>query len=118
MAARQRGCTGAIIDGTVRDVSKMSELKFPVHARGTSPYDSLNRQRVIDIDVPVQIDSVTFAPGDLVFADEDGIVVVPGACETQVLELAFHKVHGENQVREALLSGLSASEAFAKYGIL
>src|SRR4029079_17631659 len=57
-AARNSGCVGAIIDGAVRDVAKMTAMGFPVWAVGTNIYDSLNRQRVIDLDVPVQIDRV------------------------------------------------------------
>src|SRR5437016_188561 len=71
-AAKNSGCVGAIIDGAVRDVAKMTAMQFAVFARGTNIYDSLNRQRVIDIDVPVEIDRVRFSPGDLVFADVDG----------------------------------------------
>ena len=60
---------------------KMREMGFPVFARGTCVYDSSDRQRVIDLDVPVEIDGVRFAPGDLVIADSDGVVVVPQAVE-------------------------------------
>jgi regulator of RNase E activity RraA len=117
-AAKNRGALGAIVDGAIRDVDKIGPMQFPVFARGRCLYDSLNRQRVIDIDVPVEIDSVRFSPGDLVFADSDGIVVVPKQVETEVLKRAFDKVHGENQVRDAIRSGLSAVETFKKYGIL
>ena len=75
-AARNGGCVGAIVDGAVRDVGKIRAMDFPVFARGTCLYDSQHRQRVIDCNVPVEIDGVTFSPGDLVVADEDGIVVV------------------------------------------
>src|SRR5689334_17172447 len=74
-AARKSGCVGAIVDGAVRDVLKMTAMGFAVFARGTSPYDSRHRNRVIDVDVPVEIDGVVFSPGDLVIADVDGIVV-------------------------------------------
>ena len=57
--------------------------RLPRVARGTSPLDSKDRQRVIDIDVPVEIDGVTFTPGDLVVADEDGVVVIPRRVEEQ-----------------------------------
>ncbi len=117
-AARNRGCIGAIIDGAVRDVDKISATGFQVHARGTCLYDSLNRQRVIDVDVPVEIDGVRFSPGDLVFADRDGVVVVPQAVELDVLRLAFEKVHGENKVRDAIRGGMSAVEAYATFGVL
>ncbi|MCA9059341.1 MAG: RraA family protein, partial [Planctomycetaceae bacterium] len=78
-AVRNGGCVGAIVDGAVRDVAKIRAMQFPVIARGTCLYDSKDRQRVIDMDVPVQIDGVTFAPSDLVIADEDGVVVIPQA---------------------------------------
>ncbi len=117
-AASNRGCVGAIVDGAVRDVSKMADMDFPVYARATCLYDSLNRQRVVDVDVPVEIDGVAFNPGDLVMADRDGIVVVPQAVEAEVIERAFAKVSGENMVRDAIRQGMSAVETFHKYGIL
>ena len=85
-AARRSGCVGAIVDGAVRDVVKMAAMGFPVFARGTSPYDSRDRNRVIDVDVPVEIDGVRFSPGDLVIADMDGIVVVPQAVEAEAMQ--------------------------------
>jgi regulator of RNase E activity RraA len=76
-AARNCGCVGAIIDGAVRDVAKLRSMQFPVFARGTSAYDSMNRQRVVDVQISVEIDGVIFNPEDLVIADVDAIVVVP-----------------------------------------
>lgn len=112
------GCVGAIVDGAIRDVAKIREMGFPVLARGTSPYDSKNRQRVIDRDVPVQIGGVTFSNGDLVVADEDGMVLVPQQVEAKVLQLAWEKVHDENEVRAAIAGGMKAVEAFEKFGVL
>lgn len=117
-AVRNRGCVGAIVDGAVRDVGRICEMKFPVFARGSCIYDSKNRQRVIDRDVPVEIDGVVFSPGDLVVADEDGIVVVPQDVERQVLSLAWAKVHDENRVRDAINGGMKAVEAFETFGVL
>lgn len=117
-AARNRGCVGAIIDGAVRDVDKIAAMNFPVLARGTCLYDSQNRQRVIDIDIPVQIDGVTFSPGDLVIADRDGIVVVPQEIEQPALERAWQKVHAENVTRDAIREGMKAVDAYRKYGVL
>src|SRR5438874_11679004 len=70
-AARNSGCVGAVVDGAVRDVAKMRAMPFTIFARGTSIYDSLHRQRVIDVDVAVDIAGVRFSPGDLVLADAD-----------------------------------------------
>ncbi len=117
-AARNGGCVGAIVDGAVRDVAKMAEMKFPVFARGTSVYDSKNRQRVVDIDVPVEIGGVQFAPGNVVIADADGVVVVPGEVEADALRLAWEKVHAENTTREAIQNGMKATDAYRKYGVL
>lgn len=117
-AALNTGCVGAIVDGAIRDVSKITALGFPVFARGSCVYDSLHRQRVIDIDVSVEIDGVCFGPGDLVIADQDGIVVIPRSVEDETLRLALAKVQGENTVRDAIRQGMKATAAFKKYGIL
>ena len=117
-ASRRAGCVGAIIDGAVRDVQKLRQMQFPVYALGTRVHDSLNRQRVVDLDVPVEIAGVRFHPGDLVIADADGIVVVPQQVEAEAIQRAWDKVHAENQVRDAIRNGMSATAAFQKYGVL
>ena len=117
-ASRNAGCIGVIVDGTVRDLAKMREMEFPVFARGVSPYDSRDRQRVIDRNVAVELDGVTCNPGDLIAADEDGVVIVPQQVETQVVRDAWIKAHAENQVRDAIRNGMSATEAFETWGIL
>ena len=117
-ASRNTGCIGTIVDGCVRDVAKMTAMKFPVFARGVCVYDSLNRQRVIDVDVPVVIDGVTFSPGDLVIADVDGVVVVPQEIEKQAVRKAWEKVHAENITRDAIFGGMKAMDAYKKYGVL
>jgi regulator of RNase E activity RraA len=117
-AAHNQGCVGAIVDGMIRDVAKIRAMQFPVYARGVCIYDSKDRQRVIDIDVPVEIDGVRFCPGDLVLADEDGIVVIPQAVEAEILQKSWEKVHAENQVRDDIKAGMKATEVFKKYGVL
>lgn len=112
------GCVGAIIDGAVRDVKQIAAMNFPVYARGTRVQDSLNRHRVIDLNVPVEIEGVTFAPGDLVIADQDGVVVIPAEVESETLRRAREKVHGESKTREAIRNGMKATEAYQKYGVL
>ena len=117
-AARNSGCAGAIVDGAVRDIARMTTMRFPVFARGTCVYDSLHRQRVIDLDVPVEIDGVEFRPGDLVVADIDGVVVVPKKVEVEAMQRAWQKVHAEDNTRTEIRNGMKATEVFAKYGIL
>lgn len=117
-ASRNKGCAGVIVHGAVRDIAPMREMQFPVFASGVSPYDSLNRQRVILRDEPVDIGGVTIRTDDFIFADEDGIVIVPREVEEGVLTAAWAKVHDENEVRDAIKDGLGAAEAFEKYGVL
>ncbi|MBK8505994.1 MAG: RraA family protein [Saprospiraceae bacterium] len=117
-AAMNSGCRGAIIHGAIRDVRKMREMQFPVFATGTCVYDSLDRQRVIDLDIPVEIGGVTIHPENLIFADEDGIVVIPSEVEVEVIERAMQKVKAENITRDAIKNGMKALEAYEKYGIL
>jgi len=117
-AAQNTECVGVIVDGAVRDVRQMRAMGFPCFARATIVYDSKDRQRVIDLDVPVEIDSVRFSPGDLVIADEDGIVVVPRAVEANVVRRAWEKVHAENRVRDAIRGGMKAATAFETFGVL
>jgi regulator of RNase E activity RraA len=117
-AASNAGCVGAIVDGAVRDVAKMRAMQFSVFARGTSPYDSRNRQRVIDYDVPIELDGVAILPGDLIAADEDGIVVVPRSVEDRIVRAAWEKALAENHMRSAIRSGMTATAAFQKFGVL
>ena len=117
-AAANRSCRGALVDGSVRDVAKMDAMGFTVYARGTCPRDSLHRQRVVAVDVTVEIGGVAIGPGDVLLADDDGVVVVPRAIEVEALARAREKVEAENVVRDAIRAGLKASEAFRKYGVL
>lgn len=117
-ASRNTGCVGVIVDGAVRDVAKMKAMGFPVFARGMNPYDSRDRQRVIDIDIPIELDGIRICPGDLIAADIDGIVIVPRAVEAEVVLTAWKKAHAENQVRDAIRHGMSATTAFETFGVL
>jgi 4-hydroxy-4-methyl-2-oxoglutarate aldolase len=117
-AARYRGCRGVIIDGYTRDTQAIIAMGFPVFCRGIHPADSLGRLDVSGHDVPVVCGGVAVRPGDLVLGDYDGIVVAPREVAERAIELAEEKVRGENLVRTKLAEGMSASEAFQRYGIL
>ena len=77
-----------------------------------------NNAATIDMDIPVEIDGVIFSPGDLVFCDEDGVVVVPRAVEKEVITKAFKKVGAENVTRDEIKRGMKAADAYQKYGVL
>src|SRR5262249_18728416 len=93
-------------------------MKFPVFHGGIAPLDSKGRGVVKAIDVPIECAGVAVAPGDLVFGDADGVVVVPQAVEAEVLKLAFDKISGEHNTLRDLEAGESFVSVFAKYGIL
>ena len=117
-AATMRGAAGTIVDGFVRDVRQIIAMPFPTFARGIMPLDSWGRGYVADVDVKVACGGVLVAPGDLVFGDYDGIVVIPSAVEDEVLARAAEKVTGENRSREELLQGRLLSEVYERYGVL
>jgi regulator of RNase E activity RraA len=117
-ATRARGGRGAVLDGLVRDRCRIQVMGLPVFCTGFRPYDSCGRGIVVAYDVPVVLDGLTIHPGDLVFGDADGVVVVPRAVETPVLERAWSKVAGENRTRQALEDGELLAEVYRRYGIL
>jgi regulator of RNase E activity RraA len=117
-AARARGARGAVVDGLVRDVRKIEEMGFPVFAAGIKPVDSKGRGIVVNYNVPVDCAGVMVAPGDLVFADYDGVVVIPQTAVEETIRLATEKVAGENHTREELLKGALLRDVYEKYGIL
>ena len=93
-------------------------MKFPVFHGGIGPLILKGRGQVAAIDVPVELGGVQVAPGDLVFGDADGIVVIPKTVEDEVLAAAFKKVSGEGRTRNALRKGEKLKDVFARYGIL
>ncbi|MFN7993463.1 MAG: RraA family protein [Bryobacteraceae bacterium] len=117
-AARARGARGAVIDGLVRDVRKIEDLGFPVFARGIKPVDSKGRGLVIDYNVPVDCGGVMVNPGDLVFADFDGIIVIPGEVLPETIRMATEKVSRENNSRAELMRGAFLRDVYQKYGVL
>jgi len=117
-AARARGARGAVVDGLVRDVRKIEQLGFPVFAAGIKPVDSRGRGLMVDYNVPVECGGVLVHPGDLVFADFDGIVVVPATAVEETVRLATDKVTRENHTRAELLAGGYLRDVYAKYGVL
>jgi len=117
-AARARGARGAVIDGLVRDVRKIQDLEFPVFARGIKPVDSKGRGTIIDYNVPIECAGARVSPGDLVFADYDGVITVPAEVLPNVIQLAMEKVEKENGSRAELMRGAYLKDVFAKYGVL
>jgi 4-hydroxy-4-methyl-2-oxoglutarate aldolase len=116
--AKHNGAAGCICDSQIRDCVKIIQMGFPVYYAGIRPLDSMGRGRVVEYDVPIRCGDVVVHPGELVFADYDGIVVVPREVEAEVLRLAQEKVGDESQSRAELLAGKTLREVYDKYGVL
>ncbi len=113
-----RGALGTVTDGYARDTAQTRELGYPLFARGSLPLDIHGRCEVVGHGQPVVIDQVVISPGDLIVADDDGVAVVPATIVSSVVEQAAIKADGENSFRDAVRGGLSASEAFDRFGVL
>lgn len=117
-AAQVRGAAGALMDGCTRDVKAIRAMGFPVFHGGIAPLDSKGRGRIMAIDVPIECAGVRVEPGDLIFGDADGVVVIPKLVEADVLKLAFEKIRGEHSTLAELRAGHKLAEVFARHGIL
>lgn len=109
---------GAVVNGYHRDTAGILGLKFPTFSAGRYAQDQAPRGKVIDFGIPITFGNVTIHPGDLVIGDLDGVCVVPQPVETEVIQLAFEKARGERVVFQKIQQGMSAKEAFDRYGIL
>ena len=112
------GAAGAVVDGYTRDTPQVLGLNWPVFARACWAQDSSVRTYVCDFRCTIEIGQVTIHDGDLVFGDVDGVLIIPREVHEEVLEKALIKASGEKKVRKAIENGMSATEAFATFGIL
>ena len=117
-AARARGATGCLIDGHTRDVQRILEMGFPVFCTGFRPVDSSSRSTVIDFGCPVRCGDVLVHAGDIIFADIDGVVVIPQDRLEATVGLALEKVEGENASRAMLEQGFLLRDVYDRYGVL
>ena len=85
-AAKSRGMAGMVLDGAVRDLAELRALGLPVYARSVSPAIAVGRYASVSKQVPVECAGVTIAPGDIIVAGEDGVVVVPKDRAADVLK--------------------------------
>jgi len=117
-AAQARGARGVVCDGLIRDVKKIEQLGLPVFARGIKAVNSKGRGLVIGYNVPVDCGGVLVSPGDLVFADYDGVVAIPANRANEIVQMATEKAMRENRSRKDLLAGASLKDVYDKYGVL
>lgn len=117
-AAMKRGANGFVTDGLVRDTRAIRKAGFPVFHGGIRPVDSAGRSKMMLRDVPVDCAGVRINPGDLIFGDVDGIVIIPKGNALEIIEKAKEKIYGENKTRDEIISGSLLGDIYKKYGIL
>lgn len=117
-AVWQRGCTGAVVDGGVRDVDFVNAMNYPVFAKFKSCASSVGRWDIVDCQIPIKVGETVVHPGDFVFGDTDGVVVIPQKLTMDVLTAAEDIFERESGMRAELKRGVSVTEAYAKYGSL
>ena len=109
---------GALIDGMARDLRQLKGIGFPLFYRGALPSTSKGRCEVTECQVPIVIDGVAINPGDYIFGDIDGVVVIPEKLADQTFDEALVVLAKENNVRGELLRGASLESTYAKIGAI
>jgi regulator of RNase E activity RraA len=117
-AAQVRGAAGCLTDGLVRDSKAIRAMGFPVFHGGFGPLDSKGRGKMMELECRIACGGVGVAPGDWVFGDADGVVVVPQAAAEEVFAKALEKVAAEDRTRDELRAGRSLRDVFDRFGVL
>jgi regulator of RNase E activity RraA len=118
LRARQCGAAGAVLNGYARDTKGILAQGFPVFAMGRYAQDQAPRGRVTEFRVAVKIGAVEIRPGDILFGDLDGLLVIPREAEEEVIARALEKASQENLVRRAIENGMTAEQAFREFGVM
>lgn len=116
LSARQRGCTGAVVDGGIRDTAYILKTKFPVFGKFYMPASSVSRFELKELQVPIRIGEVCILPGDFILGDVDGVIGIPAALTEEILLEAEAKMRNEAEMRRALRRGMPLKEVNKKYG--
>ena len=109
---------GAICDGYCRDSAGILKLNFPTFCYGSYAQDQGPRGKVVDFGIPIEIGAVRIRPGDILFGDRDGVLVIPREAEHEAFTRAFEKADTENKVRRAIEAGMSTVTAFDTFGVM
>jgi regulator of RNase E activity RraA len=112
------GAAGAVANGYHRDNNGILDLDFPCFSYGAYAQDQAPRGKVIDYRVPISIEGVHVNPGDIVYGDYDGVLIIPQSIEAEVIERAYEKATGEKNVFQAIRGGMKAKDAFERFGIM
>lgn len=122
-AMQARGCAGVVVDGGVRDLAFLRAIKLPIMARYRTPAQAIGRWRVTESQLPIRVpgaleDSVTVYAGDIVVADDDGVIIVPTALVETIAAKVIESLKSEFGARNEIRNGLPLLKALDKYGHL
>jgi len=109
---------GAVVDGYSRDTNEIERLNFPTFSLGTYAQDQGPRGKVIDYRIPIEFNGILVNPGDVVYGDRDGVLIIPKDAVEEAFTGAIEKARGEKLVQKALEEGMSTVDAFNKFGIM
>ena len=116
--ATQLKAAGAVVDGYYRDTAEIIALAFPCFGYGAYAQDQGPRGKVVDYRIPIEIGGIRIHPGDVVFGDVDGVLIIPKEVEKEVFMKALEKARGEQKVADAIKSGMTATKAWETFGIM
>lgn len=116
--ATKLGAAGAVVNGYSRDTNEIENLNFPTFSIGTYAQDQGPRGKVIDYGISIEFNGIRVNPGDIVYGDRDGVLIIPKEVEEEAFSGAIEKARGEKLVKKALEEGMSTVEAFARFGIM
>lgn len=119
-AAYAAGCVGAVIDGSTRDSNYLIEMGFPTFCRFRNPVEAFGRFMAVDYQIPIFVQGIdgkiVVNPGDYIFGDNDGVVIVPKDRTIEVLELAEEWYESEGKSRQAMANGKDPFEVYKEFG--
>ncbi len=117
-AVQKRGGAGVLLDGLARDLKELKKMQFPLFYRGTNPKTSKGRCEINECQIPIEIGGVNIRPGDYIFGDADGIVVIPAEVSEEVFEKSIETIEKENMVRDGLINGQSLEHVYTEIGAI
>jgi len=109
---------GAVVNGYLRDTNEILRLGFPSFSMGSYAQDQGPRGKVIDFRIAIDWEGIRISPGDIVFGDRDGVLIIPKETEEEAFAKAIEKARTEKLVLQALQNGISAADAYDKFGIM